>query len=350
MKNDEKNQSTAAKKPYRKTYILAAGIILLLIIAALVFIWFTQEDPRPDPASEKIIREAAAKILNKDPYELFDEDYARITNFNFGRQTTTVFSSPSEKWPIAFNHNELSDIKLLEKFTNLCILDLGRIDIPESTVPKWKKILSKSGILSFENKFTIDLNPLKELIYLQELQLGGAAIKNIKTLTRLINLRSIKLFETPVSNLEPIKGLTNLETIYLFSTQVSDLKPIMNLTNLKALHLLGNQVSNLEPIRGLISLEYLSLSGHYISDLRPINELVNLQELLISSTSVIDLETIKNLANLRELYLNGMQVTDLNPIKNLTKLQRLDIFYCKKITNEQIEDLQKALPKLKIYR
>ena len=43
-------------------------------------------------------------------------------------------------------------------------------------------------------------------------------------------------------------------------------------------------------------------------------------------------------------------VSDLEPIKKLPYLQTLTLYNSKNITNEQVEDLQKALPNLKIER
>jgi len=59
MKNDETLQTqTDKKKSSRLKYIIAAGIILLLITPVFIFILLSQ-NPKPDPASEKIIREAS---------------------------------------------------------------------------------------------------------------------------------------------------------------------------------------------------------------------------------------------------------------------------------------------------
>ena len=85
-------------------------------------------------------------------------------------------------------------------------------------------------------------------------------------------------------------------------------------------------ISDLEPIRGLTNLQILGLSDINISNLEPIKDLKNLCELSLSLTDEIDLEPLKELINLK----------DLNVIQS-------------KIKKEKIEDLQKALPKLRIH-
>ncbi len=128
------NHEDTPKIPSYRRYIIAAFLIPLIIIAALVFIWFTQEEHKPDPASEKIIREAAAEQLNKDPNELTDEDFAKITKITdldfLG--LTKLYDQPIPPWVLT----ELSDIRLLEKFTNLQELDLYSIKYPDKYIPK----------------------------------------------------------------------------------------------------------------------------------------------------------------------------------------------------------------------
>ena len=48
--------------------------------------------------------------------------------------------------------------------------------------------------------------------------------------------------------------------------------------------------------------------------------------------------------------LDDTQVIDLEPIRNLINLKQLFLRNCKNITDEQVEDLQKALPNLEIKR
>ncbi len=51
-------------KSSRRRYIIAAVIIFIFVLAVLIYRTITWE-PKPDPASEKIIREAAAKESQK---------------------------------------------------------------------------------------------------------------------------------------------------------------------------------------------------------------------------------------------------------------------------------------------
>ncbi len=295
------------KKPSRREYIIAAGIIFLCIITGLIYRAMTWE-PKPDPESEKIIRELASReVYKKDPNELTDEDFAKITKF-------------------LLKEKELSDIKLLDKFTNVQKLYLINIKYPVNKIPKWMKFLAKYGIYDLQNRSTIGLTPLK----------------------KLSNLEILWINDAQVSNCEPLKGLTKLQYLHLEGTQVSRLEPLKDLKNLQTLHLRSTQVSNLEPIKDLKSLQMLDLRSTKVSNLEPIKDLKSLQYLYLMDIQVSSIEPIKDLESLQYLYLMNTQVSNLEPIKKLKNLKYFYFWNCPNITDEQIKDLQKALPELKI--
>lgn len=184
---------TLKKKPSKRRYILAAVIVILLITPVFIFILLAQE-PKPDPASEAVIKGWVAGKLKKDPNELIDKDYESFDTF-------LLFVI------------ELSDIKLLEKFTNLQKLGLADIRLPKKEIPEWMKILSRLGVYDLNKRFSIDLSPLENLNQL-----------------KLLTIQS-----TPISSLNPLKELTNLEALFLVDLRISDLKPLMKLKNLREL-------------------------------------------------------------------------------------------------------------------
>ena len=68
------------------------------------------------------------------------------------------------------------------------------------------------------------------------------------------------------------------------------------------------------------------------------------------NTDVSNIEPLKKLTNLQELIIDGSEVSDLRALMGLKNLKRLHIGDCKNITDQQVEELQKALPNLKIQR
>lgn len=160
---------------------IAAAVICLLMFSVFVFILFTQEQ-KPDPDSEKVIREVAAKQLNKYPNELADDDFAKITEFRIELK-------------------ELRDIKLLEKFTNLQVLNLDYIILPDPEIPKWMIAMAKVKIFdlhkiyyrNYIKKYLIDLSPLEHLSKLQKVYILDSPVKDLNPLAKLENLREIHI-------------------------------------------------------------------------------------------------------------------------------------------------------------
>ncbi len=272
MKNETGHNITYKKSSWRK-YTLAAVALLLLIFSALVFILVTGKS-KPDSTSEKIIREIAAEKLNKNPNELTDNDFAKITELSF----TKILDSNELAKPIVYRTENLIDIKLLEKFINLQKLSIFVIAYDRKNVPRWMLLLNKFGIYDINKRFAVDLKPLEKLSNLQELQIGGSRIKSLKPLSTLTNLRHFQLSYLPTSNLEPISGLSKLLTLHIYDTDISNL------------------------------------------------------------------ENIKNLTNLQELIIHNSSFWSIEPIKSLKHLQILRLYFCRNITDNQIEDLRKSIP------
>ncbi|MEJ2649749.1 MAG: hypothetical protein P8016_15240, partial [Sedimentisphaerales bacterium] len=59
---------------------------------------------------------------------------------------------------------------------------------------------------------------------------------------------------------------------------------------------------------------------------------------------------IGDLSNLQSLSIAASTVSNLKPIKKLNNLRELDLRWCDRITDKQVDDLKEALPELKIIR
>ena len=219
MKKDTEKLNDFQKKLTWRKYTLAAAIILLLITAALVFIWLTQEQGL-DQHGEMVIRRAAAEQLkfqehlDTEPNKLTDEDFAKIIELHL-------------------LNIELTDLKLLEKFTNLKQLYLNNLRYPKNTIPKWMKILAKFGFIDLNKRFALDLSPLEKLNNLQSLTIISSPANNFKFLSSHKNLHSLNISRGTISNMEPIKNLSNLRELILSGSLVSDLEPLKGLINLQ---------------------------------------------------------------------------------------------------------------------
>ncbi len=194
MNDENSKQSDSTIKPSRRRYIITAVIIFLCILAGLIYRAMTWES-KPDPASEKIIRQIAAKQLYKEPNELSDEDFAKITILKIESKGSLKIGDEYNYF-IENTWGNLSDIKLLEKFTNLRELELIMIYPSNENIPKWKMLLERIGIINkkdMKKRLFFDLKPLENLKNLTKLDFRYSDIKNIKPLKKLKNLKSLNL-------------------------------------------------------------------------------------------------------------------------------------------------------------
>jgi internalin A len=321
VKEKEKIQNTQS---HRKNKI--AFVFLILCVSVFIF-WVLIWEPKPDLASEVIIRKAAAQQLHKEPNDLTDEDFAKITN-------------------LFIQGDFLKNIKLLEKFINLHELRIDGYPFPENEIPKWMAILAKLKLYNPSIRNTIDLNPLKNLQNLQKLNLEAIQVSDIKPLRCLRNLQELSISGSKVTDLGPLEKLMSLQKLKVSGSEVSNLEPIKRLTKLQVLAVESTEVKNLAPIKELKNLRHLDLSGSRVSDLKPIRGLTNLKILDLADTRVSDLEPIKGLLNIESLNLNYISVSSIEPLKSLVNLKSIDICNGTNITHEQKQELQKCLPNL----
>ena len=307
-------RSNSQNKTSHKKHSSTVVIVLLLLILVLINLFFVQLQ-KPDSASEAVIRQAAAKQINKDPNpykepnDLIDEDFASITELNLIKK-------------------ELSDIKLLKKFNNLQFLDITSISHPNKETPGWMSFLSKTGIIDIKKRFELDISPIE----------------------KLLNIKRLSLQSCEIYNLEPLKHLNNLEILLLYKSPVKNIKSLSYLTNIRVLSLDYLEIKSLEPIKGLTNIRHLYINGTLVSELESLKELTHLSIIELRETHISDLKPLRGLRNLNFIDLRNTPVTNLEPLYALKNLQELDIRSCQSITERQINELQNALPELEIRK
>jgi internalin A len=222
--------------------------------------------------------------------------------------------------------------------------------------PSSERILRLFAAAQLKVLTRLDMDPNEltdeEFAKITTLELSILEICDIKLLEKFVNLEELKLsyISFPYEAIPTwMKILSDYGFLNLNDRFLIDLSPIAKLTHLRKLEVFQSEVKNIEPLSSLVNLQSLTLGGYRISNLEPIKNLTNLQYLMFDEANISDLEPIKQLRNLETLIILVTPVSDLEPIKSLTKLQSLRI-NCEKITDKQIEDLQKALPKLIITR
>jgi Leucine-rich repeat (LRR) protein len=159
------------------------------------------------------------------------------------------------------------------------------------------------------------------------------ALAHVGRLTRLKYLIVVR----PLSDagLVHLKGLKSLTYLHLSGTQITD--------------------AGMVHLKELTNLSTVSLNETKVTDvgIRHLEGLTNLEDLYLRHTQVTDagLVHLKGLTQLSSLDLAGTQVTDagLVHLKGLTNLSVLDLDGTR-VTEAGIEELNRALPSLKVDR
>lgn len=168
-----------------------------------------------------------------------------------------------------------------------CTLDVEVLDIPDTVTiggKSYSTSLTKLD-LSSASLGDGDIDDLKYMVNLTELDLSGNAISDFSALSRLYSLTSLTMSYNKAEDISCLSGLLHLKTLYLSSNNISDLSPIAGLTELETLAIGNNPFTSLEPVSGLTDLTLLVMCDCQIDSLEPLYTLTNLIELRISDNT-----------------------------------------------------------------
>ena len=112
---------------------------------------------------------------------------------------------------------------------------------------------------------------------LTTLDLSNRNLRNedIDPLRYMTNLRDLNLGDNQISDISVLRGLTNLWALNLNNNRVSDISALRDLSNLTWLAAANNQISDISVLSGLSRLENLALSRNLITDWSPVAHIAN---------------------------------------------------------------------------
>jgi Leucine-rich repeat (LRR) protein len=236
----------------------------------------------------------------------------------------------SPEWQAALNNGwsalsvDQTDEELEKRFRELVSLEV-------SDNAKIKD-LSPVAELSFLKELDVsecrvsDLSPLKNL-QLEKLTITNNPIKDLGPLSEMASLkklrfggRDFKLIDT----IDPLANLVNLEEISMVDSLVSSVKALNNCKSLKELNAADSQLNSFEGLENCTQLERISVHRTFVGDLSPLAALTNLKFLaLFHCPNVRDISIAANFAKMEELDIAYTGVTDLQPLYGLSNLEEL---------------------------
>lgn len=187
--------------------------------------------------------------------------------------------------------------------------------------------------------------------YLQEVRLYGMRL-SIRRMEKLMAEYPTVKFKwmVPVDKVYYRDDSTALSTKHSSGSNRLDseyFQILRYLPGLRAIDLGHNKIENLDFLDYFPNLSLLVLADNRLTD---ISELANYPELTyleLFMNNISDLSPLAGLTNLQDLNLAHNQISDLTPLEGLKQLKRLWIS-CNNVTEEQINQLRKALPNTQI--
>jgi len=175
---------------------------------------------------------------------------------------------------------------------------------------------------------------LESLVNLQDLNLNGNQITEIKGLESLVNLQKLHLDSNQITEIKGLVSLVNLQDLNLNGNQITEIKGLVSLVNLQDLNLNGNQITEIKGLESLANLQTLWLTNNQITEIKGLESLANLQTLSLYSNQITEIKGLESLANLQDLYLDSNQITEIKGLVSLVNLQTLWL------TNNQITEIK----------
>jgi internalin A len=261
------------------------------------------------------------------------------------------------------NNNKLTDVKSLENLTQLT--DLRLYDNQLTSVKGLEKLDQLSGLVLRNNKLT-DVKGLEKLTQLKSLNLVSNPDLTYAQITELEKaLPKCLIYSNPhLTKEESAKAIEATEVaLSAFSekekVQVAirwELRKFKgeltkaDLEKVRRLDFKGKQLTELpKGLENLTQLTRLSLYVNQLTSVKGLEKLTQLKSLNLTMNQLTDVTGLEKLDQLESLSLRENQLTDVKGLEKLTQLKSLYLDENPDLTKTQIAELQKALPKCKIY-
>lgn len=200
---------------------------------------------------------------------------------------------------LSIESKNVADFSFLAELDKVVSLDLAGSNITDDSTHYISNMSSLSVINLYELKGITNLDFLKSVSTLTEINATRSGLTNINGIANLPNLKkadftqSNGLVEVPV-----LKNPSMEELNFSLCGSIKTFNNPTDLTNLKKLLLWKNQISDLSFITNMSSLIHLDCKMNHISDITPLFNLNNLNQVELSSNAIYEIDDVKQLKRL----------------------------------------------------
>jgi Leucine-rich repeat (LRR) protein len=258
---------------------------------------------------------------------------------------------------LVLENHLFEDISFLEKLENIKQLELGychslydisglrnlkylnHLNLDETIVKDISPLrdLKNLEVLNINSRKLVDLSPIKGLSKLKILDLYNCSgIQNFDPLIELIDIEELNLRDCNLVNLDFLVNYKSIKNLKISGCKnLNNIDGLQNLNNFEALDFSGcKQLENIDGISKLSKLKKLDFIGcSNLKDITPLSFLENLEILYLSSCkNIISFDPLQRLEKLIELELSGTFISDITPISKIKNLQSLELDSCTKLT------------------
>ncbi|MCX0357231.1 DUF5011 domain-containing protein [Clostridium perfringens] len=196
-------------------------------------------------------------------------------------------------------NENLENINSIGKLINLKELFLGSTNVSDIAFCKNIKSLEKLNL--FNTKIS-SISDLSGLTSLKDLVISWTNLDSIEPLSKLINLERLIASKVRVSNGEfdvnYLKNLTKLRELDLSQNNISDINILKDMVNLESLNLQINNINDISVLALFKNLKFLDLDYNDVSDVNSLKDLRKLGVLDLSYNKISDISCLKNLTNI----------------------------------------------------
>ncbi|CAL6089547.1 Conserved_hypothetical protein [Hexamita inflata] len=182
---------------------------------------------------------------------------------------------------------------------------------------------------------------------LQFLSVSGNIIKEIQELRYLVKLVNLDVSYNMIEDIQYLKALVNLESLSLSNNKISSVSNLQTLTLLTYLNISNNKIPDIQPLQQLVNLRNLYVSNIVIGDIYVLQNMRKLNVLDISFNKIVDIYFLIYFRDLKSFRFNDNQIVRCPPL-SLDFIQ-MDNNFLANQTNQSIPTQIQLLFANKLY-